>query len=145
MAGEEGMTGFDIENSLGFLIAKAHQRLYAHFREELEGYGLTPPQFALLAFLWKQDGLSQRELSEKSGVDRTTIGGLVDRLAKAGLVRRGINPEDRRACLVLLSAAGKALEEELVRASLRVRQRFTSGLTLREYDQLCELLKKLRS
>ena len=138
------MAAFDIENSVGFLIAKAHQRLYAHFREELEPYAITPPQFALLAFLWKQDGLSQRELSEKSGIDRTTVGGLVDRLAKAGLVRRGVNPEDRRACLVQLSAAGRALREELTPVNLRVRQRFTADLDPGEYELLCALLKKLR-
>lgn len=60
-------------------------------------------------------------------------------------MERRVNPEDRRACLVQLSAAGKGLEKELTRASLRVRERFTADLTPREYDRLCELLKKLRS
>ncbi len=138
------MSGFDVEKSVGFLLAKAHQRLYAFFRQELAGYGITPPQFALLAFLWKQDGLSQVELSEKTEVDRTTIGGLVDRLEKAGLVERYPSPVDRRAHLVYLTAKGRSLEEELGRIALRVRCRYTAALAPAEYDNLCELLEKLR-
>jgi DNA-binding MarR family transcriptional regulator len=138
------MAEFDIEKSAGFLLAKAHQRLYAYFREEFCDYPITPPQFALLAFLWRRDGLSQRELSERTEVDRTTIGGLVDRLEKAGLVSRRPNPADRRAYLVYLTEAGKGLEKELTPLALRIRERVTGGLAPGEYEKLCELLEKLR-
>ena len=72
----------EIEKSVGFLLAKAYQRACAIFKEEFENYDLTPQQFGLLAFLWMEDGLSQTELSVKSQIDRTTIGGLIDRLEK---------------------------------------------------------------
>ncbi len=139
------MTDFNIETSVGFLLAKAHQRLYACFRNELAPFGVTPPQFALLAFLWKQDGLSQVELSEQSGVDRTTLSGLVDRLQQQGLAVRAPDPEDRRACRVELTAAGRGLENDLVPLAVRIRQQFSSGMTPQEYQQLCHLLNKLRS
>jgi len=138
------MATFDIEKSVGFLLAKAHQRLYAHFREALSGYGITPPQFALMAFLWKRDGLSQAELSQLSEVDRTTIGGLVDRLANAGLVVRRPNPADRRVHLIHLTEAGKELEGELSALALQVRERISADLAPGEYEKLCELLVKLR-
>lgn len=138
------MNDFDIEKSVGFLLAKAHQRLFAAFRKELAPFGLTPPQFALLGFLWKKDGLSQVEISEKSEVDRTTIGGLVDRLEKCGLVERRRHPEDRRVYLVHLTEAGRALESELSPVALRAREKFTAGLEPGDYEKLCEMLKKLR-
>lgn len=138
------MEEFNIEKSVGFLLAKAHQRLYAHFRRELANYAITPPQFALLAFLWRKDGLSQTELSEMTEVDRTTIGGLIDRLEKAGLVQRRPNPADRRAYSVHLTEQGKALEKELTPIALRVRERTAAGLAPGEYAKLCELLEKLR-
>jgi DNA-binding MarR family transcriptional regulator len=138
------MVEFDIEKSAGFLLAKAHQRLYAYFRRELSDYAITPPQFALLAFLWRRDGLSQTELSERTEVDRTTISGLVDRLEKTGLVERRPNPSDRRACLVNLTQAGKALEKELTPIAVHARERVTGGLAPGEYEKLCELLEKLR-
>jgi len=139
------MSGFDVEKSAGFLLAKAHQRLYGVFRKELAPFGITPPQFALLAFLWKEDGLSQTQVSEMTEVDRTTIGGLIDRLEIAGLVKRRPHPADRRTHLIHLTDRGRDLEEELSRIALRVRGRFTANLAPGEYDKLCELLEKLRS
>jgi len=134
----------DIEKSVGFLLAKAYQRLFACFRNGLDPFGVTPQQFALLAFLWQQDGLSQAELSDKTEVDRTTLSGLVDRLEKQGLLERRRHPADRRVCLVNLTAAGRALEKKLVPIALQVRERFTANLRDDEYRQLCELLNKLR-
>lgn len=138
------LTAFDIENSVGFMIAKVHQRLYARLRDVLDPFGITPPQFVLLAFLWKRDGLSQTELSEKTDVDRTTIGGLLDRLEKAGLVKRSPNPLDRRAYLIHLTEAGRALEPELKALAVKVREDFCAALQPGDYAQLMTLLQKLK-
>lgn len=138
------MVTFDIEESVGFLMAKSYQRIFACFRNGLEPFGVTPQQFALLAFLWKQDGLSQVELSLKTEVDRTTLSGLVDRLEKQELVHRARHPADRRVWLVSLTPAGRALEKVLIPIALHVRERFTANLHDDEYRQLCDWLKKLR-
>lgn len=135
---------FDIETSVGFLLAKAHQRLFARFRDLLAPHGITPPQFALLAFLWKRDGLSQTELAEKTEVDRTTLSGLIDRLAKQGLVNRCPHPNDRRACLVTLTPAGRKLEKQLAPIATNLRQQINAELSTAEYEQLCQLLNRLR-
>jgi DNA-binding MarR family transcriptional regulator len=135
---------FNIEESAGFLVAKAYQRLFSCFRTGLEPFGVTPQQFALLAFLWRQDGLSQAELSDKTEVDRTTLSGLIDRLQKLGMVERCRRPGDRRVWLVRLTPAGRALEEQLVPVALQVRERLTANLDDREYRTLCQLLNKLR-
>lgn len=135
---------FDIETSVGFLLAKAHQRLFACFRDLLAPHGVTPQQFVLLAFLWKRDGLSQTELTEKTDVDRTTLSGLIDRLEKQGLVIRANHPGDRRAYLVKLTPAGRSLESELTSIAMALRQQISTGLTADEYAQLCQLLTRLR-
>ena len=135
---------FDIEASVGFLLAKAYQKLFARFRDLLAPYNITPQQFALLAFLWRQDGLSQVELAEKTEVDRTTLSGLIDRLEKQELVRRQPNPGDRRAWLVTLTAAGRELEKVLPPLVIQLRQQVSRKLSSDEYNQLCSLLNKLR-
>src|SRR6266545_6181960 len=113
----------DIEKSVGFLLAKAYQRACALFKEEFDRYDLTPQQFGLLAFLWLEDGLSQTELSARSQIDRTTMGGIVDRLEKEGLVQRRPHPDDRRAYQVFLTARGKSLEDELCAMAAKVQSR----------------------
>ena len=135
---------YDIEKSIGFLLAKAHQRGWALFSEEISRYDLTPPQFSVLAFLWQQDGLTQTELSEKAQIDRTTIGGLLDRMARSNLLERRPHPQDRRAHLVYLTEQGKRLEPELTRLANEVLKRFTAGLSEADKQQLRNMLEILR-
>lgn len=137
-------TMYDIEKSIGFLLAKAHQRGWALFSEEIGRYELTPPQFSVLAFLWQLDGLTQTELSEKTQIDRTTIGGLLDRMARSNLLVRRPHPQDRRAHLIYLTDRGKALEPELTSLANDVLQRFTAGLSETDQQQLRSMLETLR-
>ena len=134
----------EIEKSVGFLLAKAYQRACALFKEEFESYDLTPQQFGLLAFLWIEAGLSQAELSARSQIDRTTTGGIIDRLEKEGLVKRRAHPEDRRAYQVFLTEKGKSLEDELSVVAGRVLRKVTSPLTEEEHETLIRLLTKIR-
>jgi DNA-binding MarR family transcriptional regulator len=135
---------YDINNSIGFLLSKAYQRAWAIMRSEIETYDLTPPQFGLLAFLWQQDGLTQAELSEKGQIDRTTVGGLVDRLEKIGLVERRQHPQDRRAYMIHLTQRGKELEGPLSECAGRSLTKFTQGLNEREVAELRRMLEILR-
>jgi DNA-binding MarR family transcriptional regulator len=134
----------DIEKSVGFLLAKAYQRACALFKEEFDRYDLTPQQFGLLAFLWQEDGLSQAELSARSQIDRTTMGGIIDRLEKEGLIERRHHPEDRRAYQVFLTDRSKALEDELCAVACQVKERVNAPLTVMEQETLVRLLEKLR-
>ena len=135
---------YDISNSIGFLLSKAYQRAWGIMRSEIEPYDLTPPQFGLLAFLWKQDGLTQVELSDRGQIDRTTIGGLVDRLEKIGLVERRQHPQDRRAYKIHLTQRGKELEAPLSVCADRSVSRFTKGLNEHEVSELRRILNILR-
>lgn len=135
---------YDIENSIGFLLAKVCQKGFGLFKEQLDRYDLTPPQFSLLAFLWLEDGLSQTSLSQKTQVDRTTIGGLIDRLEKLGLVQRLPTPEDRRAYRICLTDKGRGLEKELCAIAGDVTEKFLVPLSVEEQTALREALKKLR-
>lgn len=140
----KGTGMYDVEKSIGFLLSKGYQRAWAILREEIEQYDLTPPQFALLCFLWQQDGLTQVELSEKGQIDRSTVGGLIDRLERGGLLERRQHPQDRRAYRICLTEQGKAMENTLSACAERSLQRFTSGLNEHEVKELRRMLEILR-
>jgi DNA-binding MarR family transcriptional regulator len=135
---------YDIEKSFGFLLSKAYQHGWALFKEELDPFDMTPPQFAIMAFLWQQDGLTQVELSEKSQVDRSTVGGLIDRLEKIGMVVRHTHPQDRRAYQIHLTPKGKKMEKPLTDRAKRVTARFTAGLAPKDIEKLVKMLEILR-
>jgi len=134
----------EVSKSIGFLLAKAYQRACALYKETFDNYDLTPQQFGLLRFLWEEDGITQVELSSRSQIDRTTIGGLIDRLEQSGLLKRLPHPEDRRAYRISLTAAGKQLQAELAPLAEQLHRNIVAPLSPDEVDSLRAILQKLR-
>lgn len=134
----------EISSSIGFLLAKAYQRACALYKEKFGSYNLTPQQFGLMRFLWVEDGITQVELSSRSQIDRTTIGGLIDRLEQSGLVQRLPHPEDRRAYRISLTEAGRALEKELAPLADELHRAILAPLEPAEVDTLIAILQKLK-
>ena len=98
--------GFDFINRVlatsGVLLRESQ-----HFFRPL---GVTEAQFNVLNVLAKAPaGLSQRELGDVLVVDRSNVTGLLDRMEKAGWVRREAHREDRRIHRVMLTAGGRQL------------------------------------
>jgi MarR family transcriptional regulator, organic hydroperoxide resistance regulator len=95
----------------GFLMWRATNAWQRAQRAALESFGLTHVQFALLATLAADDakkGLSQAEISARSGVDPMTTSQVVRILESRDLVVRTASPDDKRAQRVTLSTNGRA-------------------------------------
>lgn len=133
-----------VSKSIGFLLAKAYQRACALYKEKFGNYELTPQQFGLLRFLWEEDCITQVELSTRSQIDRTTIGGLIDRLEQSGLLQRLPHPADRRAYRIALTAAGKSLEAELAPLEEELHKAILEPLSSAEVQTLLAILQKLK-
>jgi DNA-binding MarR family transcriptional regulator len=85
------------------------RRLQKYFREA--GLDLTVEQWSILVHLWKYDGVSQQELSNRTYRDKPSITRLVDNLEKLGLVERKESATDRRINRIYLTDAGKDLRD----------------------------------
>ncbi len=85
-----------------------NRKMYRNFRKE--GLDITPEQWTVLSFLWRQDGITQQMLCDATFKDKPSMTRLVDNLAKLGLVERKIAPNDRRSNLVYLTPKGKDIE-----------------------------------
>ena len=95
----------------GHWIRRLHQHSTAVFTQRMQrsGIELTPVQFATLAAISAAPGSDQAAIAECIGYDRATIGGVVERLEKKGWVDRTVSEQDRRARVLTLSRAGRAL------------------------------------
>lgn len=93
----------------GHLIRRLHQQSTQVFqaRTQAAGFELTSVQFAALDAVAQQPGIDQASLAATISFDRATIGGVVDRLEQKGLIERTVSPDDRRARLLHLTAAGR--------------------------------------
>jgi len=83
--------------------------LRGEMRKEFAQWPLTEPQWGVLHVLGEAgaDGLTMSELSERLLVTCGNTTGLIDRLYRAGYVRRRPHPEDRRAISVTLTDRGR--------------------------------------
>ncbi|AGL21566.1 MarR family transcriptional regulator [Actinoplanes sp. N902-109] len=76
---------------------------------EAERHGLSLRDHIVLSALHKTADLTQMELGQALGVDKTTLTAEIDRLEKMGLVSRRVNPRDRRARIPAITPKGDAV------------------------------------
>jgi len=93
----------------GMASTAVARRLQKNFRNA--GLDITIEQWTVLYHLWKEDGLSQRELCNRTYRDKPSITRLIDNLEKQRLLKRLSHKNDKRINLVCLTEAGKALQE----------------------------------
>jgi DNA-binding MarR family transcriptional regulator len=96
---------YRLATSASHLLHRAEQLAADRFAQ-LVGETLTLRQFAVLAAIAEQPGLSQSDLVRATGIDRSTLADLMNRLVKRGLVDRKESPSDGRAYSVLLTPLG---------------------------------------
>jgi DNA-binding MarR family transcriptional regulator len=108
-------------------------------------HGITAAQYNVLSALAAAgDGISQRELGDVLVVDRSNVTGLIDRMEKAGWVRRTNDPDDRRVYRVRLTAAGRSLWETVSPRYQTVVGQVTKGMSERQIRAALLVLKKLQ-
>ncbi|MFV2100863.1 MarR family winged helix-turn-helix transcriptional regulator [Micromonospora sp. LOL_024] len=93
-------------SDLMFLLSWASHTLRAEHAAGLAELGISPRAHCVLARA-RAGGLTQRQIGELCGVDKTTMVVTLDHLEAAGLARRVPSPTDRRARLVEVTAAGE--------------------------------------
>ena len=100
-------------------------------------------QFGVLVVVEANPGLSQTQLGNALGIDRSTVVAVIDRLESRGLLTREPSPNDRRSHALHLSRAGA---EALKRLAERVREHertIARDLTDAEQASLIALLRKV--
>ena len=95
----------------GHLIRRLHQQSMLVFQTQTQaaGFDLTSVQFAALNAIDLQPGIDQAGLASTISFDRATIGGVIDRLERKGLVQRVVSAQDRRARQLHLTPEGEQL------------------------------------
>jgi len=135
--------GFQLEDHVGFLLRRAHQRHVALFVEAVDTYALTPTQFAALYKAVEIGQVTQNRLGRLTAMDPATIQGVVRRLIARGLMRCTRDPMDRRTVVLAPTEAGVALIACAVACARRSHAAALAPLNQAEQDQLLALLRRL--
>jgi DNA-binding MarR family transcriptional regulator len=143
-----GLAGQDqprpaVQARLGYLLKHAQQRLTEFTAPALAPFGITGRELAVLMSIDDLVPLSQQDVADRLGVDRTTMVTLIDGLEDKDLVVRRPDAEDRRRNVVVLTGAGQATMAEAVEAASAAEQQFLSKLSAAEVATLKAALQAL--
>ncbi len=129
----------------GHLLRRAHQISVALFTEECTKHDLTSVQYAALVAIDENPGVDATRLSGLIAFDRSTLGGVIERLEAKDLIYRRASEEDKRIKLLYLSPAGRSLLTTVTTAVERVQERILEPLRPADRKTLIQLLTQLVS
>ena len=135
--------GYVLEDQVGHLLRRAHQRHTAIFQENIGDGQLTPLQFATLVKLRDLKEVSQNHLGRLTAMDAATMQGVIRRLLARRLIERRPDPDDRRRLLLQLTDEGRALTEQSAAAGLAISDQTLDPLSGPERKAFIELLRRL--
>lgn len=132
---------FDLGQSLGFLVNQLAKKMAAEFNSLLAEHGLTTTQWAVLVCLWREDGLTQNEVSRRTGVDAATLTEMLKRMTARGLVRRERDPDNNRYQRVYLTSQDTDLRDAVTDLATGVNDHALTGFNARDRARLTTLLR----
>lgn len=139
------MTENELKNTLGFMTRIAHQALSDNFRKLCleEGIDLPQAQGVIMALLYLREGISQQEVSNLIGKDKSAVKRSVDNLIKRGLIVKSQGSE--KSVPLMLTEKAKALNAQIFAVSQKNQQVATQGLTPEEVETCRKVLRTIVS
>jgi len=130
--------------SIGYQIRATHRLLQRFLQVKIEPHGITLGMWYFLRALWNEDGLTQRELSNRVGTMEPTTLSAILIMEREGLVRRVRNKTDRRKWHIHLTPKGRALKGKLLPLAREVVETAVQNLSRGEVGQLLKGLAEVQ-
>src|SRR3954468_21440307 len=134
------LAGRPTSEPIGRAMATTAKAVTRAFEQELAAAGGSQPTWLMLLALKQQQWRTQQEIAASVGIEGATLTPHLDKLAKAGLIERVRDPDNRRAVLVELTDAGEAMFLKLAQAAMRFDKRLRKGLSEGEVDAFRDTL-----
>ena len=134
----------DANLRFGFLIHDVSRLRRSAFDRCMKPLNVTRSQWWVLAYLSREDGMTQSQLAEELDLGKVAIGGLIDRLEKTGLVRRDAEATDRRVNRVFLEPQSKQLIVRMRKLNHRLNEQILAGLSDTKLDNAASSLDAMK-
>ncbi|MGO4371761.1 MarR family winged helix-turn-helix transcriptional regulator [Paenibacillus sp. MCAF20] len=129
--------------SHGHYISAIYRHMQVFISAELAPYRIGSGQYIFLMAIANQQPTTQKELSEKLLIDKTTTAKAIAKLEAEGYVRREADPADNRYQLLFLTESGHEVVPKVQEALNRVKSKSKKGMSDEEYELLIGLLKNV--
>jgi MarR family transcriptional regulator, temperature-dependent positive regulator of motility len=134
-----------LERSPTHLLHRANQSVSDLFSNEIKS-DLTPRQLAVLTVISQNEGCSQTDIVDRTGIDRSTIADIVRRMQRKDLLERRRTKEDARVYAVKLTDKGRKVLKNADPLAKRVDEKILRALGSRSaafLDNLATLVERL--
>jgi DNA-binding MarR family transcriptional regulator len=108
-------------------------------------FDLSIPEWRVIAVLSRYPGLSAREVAQKSRMDAVAVSRAVNRLLRAGRLRRTVAASDRRRSVLHVSRSGAAVYRQVAPLALRFERALLASFTAADQAQLNRILGQLQA
>jgi len=134
---------FILDESIGYWINVVAGKLKNELSRSLSKFDVTSEQWVVLNRLWEEDGVTQKDLAERTAKDQPNTGRILDKLEKKGLISRHPDGQDRRMLIVFLTHKGGELKNELIPLAVEVLNRAQRDIRDDEIKALRMILEKI--
>jgi DNA-binding MarR family transcriptional regulator len=131
------------ENSIGYLSRITFRSFSRVLERRTLKHNISAGQWRFLRQLWRDEGLTQRELSARVGMREPTTVVALKGLEAAGLIRREKSLVDKRKVHIFLTPHAKKLEKLLAPLNAEVHEIATAGMTEEDVQTLQRLLRQV--
>lgn len=125
-----------VEPTTGFLLVRIAEAIDRRFVELLAALGIRPRHLHVLRYLEAHGPMSQQDLATGIRVDSGNLVDTLDDLQRDGLIRREIDPADRRRRQLELTPSGTRRLRKGIAASEQAEAEILGGLSPQESDAL---------
>ncbi|HYZ49678.1 MAG TPA: MarR family transcriptional regulator [Nitrososphaeraceae archaeon] len=138
------MQEYDFENSIGFIVNRTARAFVKALDLELhDKVGITVGQWKVIVMLHKHNGMTQKEIADRLGLEGPTLIPIIDRMEKEELVVRRVDPSDRRNNRIYRTEKADALWEKMMHCALKVRQVSVNGISEEDLGTMRAVLDKI--
>lgn len=135
----------DFQHELLFLLHDVARLLRVDADKRARLHGMTRAQWAILIWLERQPGISQKELAELLEVEPITVARLIDRLEARGMVERRPDPRDRRIWRLHLCGPAFPVLREIDRQRAGILEILTQGVDSATLEAMTKALVTMKA
>jgi DNA-binding MarR family transcriptional regulator len=135
---------FKLEDFLPYRLSVAANRVSRMFaRRYSEAYGLSIPEWRVLAIVGRFGTVSPSAVGEWTAMDKVKVSRAAAGLVSRGLLRQTQDPEDGRGRLLRLTRRGAAVYDGMVPLACELEDQLAEGMSRAEWSALLKALDKL--
>jgi MarR family transcriptional regulator, organic hydroperoxide resistance regulator len=132
------------DSSIGYVLRDTYRGFSRVLHAKIAPHGVSIGQWYFLRVLWGEDGLTQRELSQRVGMMEPTTVTALNGMEKRGYVKRVRNSKDRRKINIFLTDKGRALKARLLPYVPEINRLASRNISEADLETLRSLLAAMK-